>query len=1217
MSRLRSAFTLGAIFTILAGVCAPRASAVVFNTDLTTVPGPGGIVSLNFTVSNTAAGALSVDVYRISSSVMPVIGAFTAGTLIGSNIPVNDGAPTTLVNTGLEATNVANGFNAGTTTVSAGEYWYLVRAKEVGIGGDVPSSIQGAVADANPPSTMGINQFTLTCSDGTGNVDVAFVNPNDEVGDSGSNPVLHPVRQFASPSANYRFDFILYRVAQSEAFDLTSDPVPGNIVTTQEIFPYDRDNSTTYTDPAPAGTALAYGIRIQDTVGNQSGGSPLSSNQRASAVTPPDDVAAAQLLLAGVPVNCVSFTMNTLSLVSDPGDVTPAVVRVYARDDGALIDSSNLGSSFLIDSINYSSGTSNDTIIYYHTPSNPTLPRLNNVTYTYGIVLVTDNNRTSCVSNSVSLLTTDILPPDLIELATPADGAKVNGTVIFSATVSDDSPAGGGIQTVTFELNGNTIGVASNVTVGPGTGTAQVSFDTTTLPDGLYTYSATAADYNGNSLETGSGDPGAGPDFTIRIDNTPATVTVDSPTKNTPVNVQFALSGTAVDANATIVSVTVNYSTSTGSGFVLASGTSAWTGVVPVDPLFADDEILYVTVEALDDCGLVGVATSCFCVDNLCPIAFISAPSVFGPGGGAFIVSADDDDFLGACNAGINQVTLTALLNGATEVYTSGPPPALGGIHILPTLDFNLNHGETSIITIEARDGAVDVGNECFGASATVTADYEPPICSLISPASGDVVTAISIIGQATDVGAAGVLESCVEVVGVTTICGVTQVTGLVNPGADGLYTLIMSSTDTVGNATVCDSVVVRVDTVPPVVDITSPLPPNVGVNVSFLLSGTASDLGSGVQAVTVEYTTDSGTSVVVATVDNPGAFNVNWSAVIPVDPLLSDDEIFSVTAYAVDAANLQGSDTENYFVDDTSSCAVLGFPTAGSSVFVGAAGLVLSATLGDDDASSSFDTGVTAANATALLTGATDVLFTSDPPALGSTPINSPFDPTAYGLGDGDVSDINVCLVDGATGTANICCVTFEVIVDLTAPTCSIDAPEDGVCFSFDNTVLGATDITISATDLGSGLAAIGYRILNSLNAVVASATVGVSGTSATFTFSENVVGLGDGTYTLISQATDEVGNGGQCDQITFTVRTTGPLTTINNPFRAIVNDNLSVNGFSTVPTFSSGSSGLPGPGTPAGQSALTPGDDDSVEVNFSGSFAFPFFGVLYDSVW
>ena len=1250
MQSTRSALVFGVMLLALVGIIAPVSQAAVVS-PFTTVPGPGGDVTLSFTVTGT--NPMTVDVFRLVSLTQPIPAQFTIGTLVADNVVISSGVPKVMVNTSEEATNQANGFLPLKTTVSAGLYWYMLRVSEPGPV-ITESSIQGAVADVNPPATLGAGALTIACANGISSVEVAFTNPFDEVVDSNANLTLNPgsVKQHALPAANYTFDFLLYRVAQSEVFDVVNDPVPGNVVTTQEIAPYNRGDITTYTDLPSPGTAYAYGLRIQDTVGNLSGGNPLSQNQAISIVTPPTDVAVTEALVAGVPTNILTFTANTTSLLSDPADVSPAVIRVYARNDGAPITAANLGTSFLIAQFNDSSGQTNEVITYNHDPSNVVLPRIAPVTYTYAVIIETDNGRASCLSNSPSITTTDLLPPALIELLTPADNTLcVRGITNFSALVADDA-GGSGIQSVTFTLSDATgttiIGTAFNITIGGATGIASISFDTTTLPDGAYIYSATAVDFSGNMLETGSGDPGAGPDFTIFIDNTPGLASVLSPAAGTPVHGSFVLSGTAT-SNSTITSVTVTYSTSGLDVAVLASGTETWTASIPVDALLSDGAILEVTVEANDACGLIALATSSFCVDALCvdfsSVSISPVSGIFGPSGLTVSVDVVDD---GPCDAGIAGVDLYASLSGFTFATQPSTVPQLGNFSFSETNTFGLTDGQSSTLVLSATDGAIDEPNSCSFLIGTITADFSAPACVIATPIDGTCAGSFIISGTAEDFGAAGIAGVTITITGPVNstipLGAVTTFNENFAPGVDGTYSIVVNVVDAVGNTSSCGPVNVTVDVNGPIVSILSPLPPNVGVNGAFILSGTADDLGcSGVQDMTVEYTTSTGTTQIPVTFSPVGGIQTTWSVVIPVDSALNDDDPFTVIVTAVDGIPLAGSDTETYFVDDTESCPVLATPVVNSTVFLGPNGILVDYSGGDDDALLTNDTGISrfyAGVSGPSIPFFTSPLLSSDPPALGITSATatilagsgtSTTDELYFGLTDGDLADISICLVDGATGTANICCVTFVVNVDLTAPECQIVSPLDGACLDYSNMILGATHVLVDVTDDNSGLSEVGVTVLTGALPIFSDSTPA----SGLLTTSAVLVPFGSftpGTYTIVTTVTDVAGNVAiDCGSITVQVNPDLPLSAITSPPEAVANVDFVVSG-TTTNSATSATLWYPGAGggvlpalDPSIEAAVTPvavfdpfiHDEFSiVNVTFGNGFEFPFYGGTYNEV-
>jgi hypothetical protein len=86
----------------------------------------------------------------------------------------------------------------------------------------------------------------------------------------------------------------------------------------------------------------------------------------------------------------------------------------------------------------------------------------------------------------------DTAPPSL-ELTSPTADSVVTGATAVTASATDDDS---GVSTVSFALDGNPLGTA--VTAAP----YQLAWDTTTVPNGMHTLSATATDAGGNRATT-------------------------------------------------------------------------------------------------------------------------------------------------------------------------------------------------------------------------------------------------------------------------------------------------------------------------------------------------------------------------------------------------------------------------------------------------------------------------------------------------------------------------------------------------------------------------------------------------------------------------------------------------------------------------------------------------------------------------------------------
>ena len=129
------------------------------------------------------------------------------------------------------------------------------------------------------------------------------------------------------------------------------------------------------------------------------------------------------------------------------------------------------------------------------------------------------------------------LPPS-VALTEPAASAVVGGTVSVRANASDDI----GVTQVSFSVDGTTIGTDTN-----GGDGWSVSWNTSTVADGVHDVVATAADTQGQT---------AADSHAVEVDNTPPTVAVTSPADGSTVSATTTVTASAADA-ASVASVRV------------------------------------------------------------------------------------------------------------------------------------------------------------------------------------------------------------------------------------------------------------------------------------------------------------------------------------------------------------------------------------------------------------------------------------------------------------------------------------------------------------------------------------------------------------------------------------------------------------------------------------------------------------------------------------
>src|SRR5438034_1388616 len=125
--------------------------------------------------------------------------------------------------------------------------------------------------------------------------------------------------------------------------------------------------------------------------------------------------------------------------------------------------------------------------------------------------------------------------PPTVAITSPTAGAIVAGTITVSADASDNV----GVVGVQFKLDGNDLGMEDT------TNWFSVSWDTTKTTDGQHTLTAVARDAAGNK--------GVSAPVTVRVDNTPATVSIGEPGNGQTVSGVVTVKAAASDASGVAV----------------------------------------------------------------------------------------------------------------------------------------------------------------------------------------------------------------------------------------------------------------------------------------------------------------------------------------------------------------------------------------------------------------------------------------------------------------------------------------------------------------------------------------------------------------------------------------------------------------------------------------------------------------------------------------
>lgn len=165
-------------------------------------------------------------------------------------------------------------------------------------------------------------------------------------------------------------------------------------------------------------------------------------------------------------------------------------------------------------------------------------------------------NAASC-HNHKSCATGSSAPPT-IAIASPAAGSTVSGTVTISGTASGSAA----IATAAVSIDGGVWQTAS------GTTSWTLSWDTSSISNGIHTLSARVTDTSGNVSSTNESVTVSNP----VPDTTPPSVRIASPASGGMVSGTVSVSGSASD-NVAVASVAISID---GGSWQTANGTTSW-----------------------------------------------------------------------------------------------------------------------------------------------------------------------------------------------------------------------------------------------------------------------------------------------------------------------------------------------------------------------------------------------------------------------------------------------------------------------------------------------------------------------------------------------------------------------------------------------------------------------------------------------------------------
>jgi hypothetical protein len=302
-------------------------------------------------------------------------------------------------------------------------------------------------------------------------------------------------------------------------------------------------------------------------------------------------------------------------------------------------------------------------------------------------------------------------------LTSPNQGATVQGPVSLEATASDDH----GVSVVDFSVDGAPVGSDTDPA-----GDFTWTWDSTSVPDGSHTITATATD----SIGQRSSDSRS---VTVANVDDPPTVTVTAPAAGAYVSGTIELRATASDDKAVATVEFFDGGTRLGVG-TLSNGVwrLSWT---PSEGLHT------ATAIATDSIGQTGSDSNAFRVDNTAPTVSITSPADGATAIGTVTVTAQPMDanpvasvrFLSdgsvvgtdtSSSGGWSIAWNTITENNGTHALTALATDAAGNIGSTPTA-VNVTVDNPIMLDIPIAVGSDDVEQKLSGGLAKSSGDLD------------------------------------------------------------------------------------------------------------------------------------------------------------------------------------------------------------------------------------------------------------------------------------------------------------------------------------------------------------------------------------------------------------------------------------------------------------------------------------------------------------